>query len=312
LSAPSTIRQTLFGAAAAAASLKMKTPEIIHIHGDYTEALPVVHLLQHVSVPKVLTVHGRLNLNHPHMARATYPWIDAFIALGAGTASDLVSQGVPQDRVTTMSSGIDLSLAESVRRRVPKEPGKVIAVGSLIRLKNFDALVEAFQRMGCPENRRLVIIGEGPEMASLRSAAGGDPTIQFTGSLPREQVYEEVAAAQLFVIPSRRLQSAGEGVSTALLEAMALDTDCLVSTEAIPEPVITDPRSYQVFDPLDSVQLSRLLEDSLVDPESSQRRASRALIASSNLSWRSVADKVDRVYDDAHDTFARRCRVRRG
>lgn len=72
-----------------------------------------------------------------------------------------------------------------------------VAAGRFVPFKRLDLAVEAFS--GMPD-RRLVMIGDGPEMAKLRSLAG--PNIEFVGFQPPEVVHDYLSRAKGFVFPS--------------------------------------------------------------------------------------------------------------
>lgn len=112
--------------------------------------------------------------------------------------------------------------------RRPGPPYAIAAMGRLVRQKGFDILIEAFSRCaGKHSDWSLVILGEGPERASLQAYAanlGIADRVRLAGQ------YQEPATilkrADLFVLSSRY-----EGFPNALLEAMAcqlpvVSTDC--------------------------------------------------------------------------------------
>ena len=59
------------------------------------------------------------------------------------------------------------------------------------------AVAQAFTNM---PDKRLILIGDGPEMTKIRSKAG--PNVTFTGFLPPEQVRAYLAKARAFIFPS--------------------------------------------------------------------------------------------------------------
>ena len=72
-----------------------------------------------------------------------------------------------------------------------------VAAGRFVPFKRLDLAVEAFSQM--PE-KRLVMIGDGPEMAKLRSKAG--PNIEFIGFRPPAVVNDYLSRAKAFIFPS--------------------------------------------------------------------------------------------------------------
>lgn len=72
-----------------------------------------------------------------------------------------------------------------------------VAAGRFVPFKRIDLVAEAFAAM--PE-RRLVLIGDGPEMAKIRAKAG--PNVEFLGFQPPEVMRQYLSRARAFVFPS--------------------------------------------------------------------------------------------------------------
>ena len=85
-----------------------------------------------------------------------------------------------------------------------------LIVSRLIPYKRIDLAVQAFNHL--PE-RKLVIVGEGRDLATLRAQAG--PNITFLGRRPREEVRELLRGCQAFLFPGL------EDFGIAPVEAMA-------------------------------------------------------------------------------------------
>jgi glycosyltransferase involved in cell wall biosynthesis len=98
-------------------------------------------------------------------------------------------------------------------------------MGRLATEKNVEALLRAW-RLVHPAGCVLVIVGDGPLRSALQ-ASGDDPDVDWWGYEP--DLNRRVAllqAAEVFLLPSLV-----EGLSLALLEAMASGTAC-VATDA--------------------------------------------------------------------------------
>jgi glycosyltransferase involved in cell wall biosynthesis len=91
--------------------------------------------------------------------------------------------------------------------------GTYVAVSRLVGYKRIDLLVEAFREL---PQRRLVVIGEGPEYARLKAAAGGN--VELLGRLPAQALRERLRRARAFVF------GAVEDYGIAPIEAMACGT----------------------------------------------------------------------------------------
>jgi glycosyltransferase involved in cell wall biosynthesis len=72
-----------------------------------------------------------------------------------------------------------------------------VAAGRFVPFKRLDLAVEAFAKM---PDKRLVVIGDGPEMAKLKSKAGDN--VDFLGFSPPAVVHDYVSRAKAFIFPS--------------------------------------------------------------------------------------------------------------
>jgi glycosyltransferase involved in cell wall biosynthesis len=95
-----------------------------------------------------------------------------------------------------------------------------VTVSRLVPYKRVDLLVEAFRHQ--PE-RRLVVIGDGPERRRLAAAAPSN--VEFTGRVDDADVVRYVAGAKAFVF------AAQEDFGIALVEAQAAGTPVIACDE---------------------------------------------------------------------------------
>ncbi|WP_080412994.1 glycosyltransferase family 4 protein [Burkholderia ubonensis] len=88
-----------------------------------------------------------------------------------------------------------------------------LTASRLVPYKRIDLIVEAFSRM---PSRRLVVIGDGPEMAKIRALAG--PNVTLLGYQPFEVLHDHLQRARAFVF------AAEEDFGIAPVEAQACGT----------------------------------------------------------------------------------------
>jgi glycosyltransferase involved in cell wall biosynthesis len=164
-------------------------------------------------------------------ARLLFRW-GWFAALSADAREELLARGVPGERIFTLPNGVDLQVhrpatAEGrarLREQLGLAPDRFVGVfvGRLHPVKDVDTLLKAAAIV--PE-LELVIVGDGPERTRLEAAAarlGIHSRVRFHGFSSR--VVDVLRAADAFLLSSH-----GEGMSNALLEAMACGLPCLVS-----------------------------------------------------------------------------------
>jgi glycosyltransferase involved in cell wall biosynthesis len=145
------------------------------------------------------------------MAKLFEKWIlkdvDAVTAVSLEAVKYYRSLGL---KAVHIPNAIDLSEMPSEAERI-SEP-QITYLGRLSKEKGVDILVRA-ALMGL---RGVVIAGDGP-MRPLVERAAQKGLLKFLGPLPRAKALRILAGSDVAVLPSRE-----EGVSTVLLEAMAL------------------------------------------------------------------------------------------
>ena len=109
----------------------------------------------------------------------------------------------------------------------------ILSVSRIIKLKGLQYLIAAYKNI--ETEKKLVIVGDGEYLNELEKIAAGDKRIIFTGNQGNEILDQLYANAYLFVQSSEM-----EGLSIALLEAMAHKTPCLVSDISANLEVIKD------------------------------------------------------------------------
>lgn len=204
-------------------------------------------LCQQLGVPLVATFHppfdsslrnltaGTQQLSYQLYAPALARY-DQVIVFSKLQAEVLERLGVPADRLKVIPNGVDPErwrpagsgqssfMLQRVRQRLGGER-IFLYMGRLATEKNVEALLRAW-RLVSPEGCKLVIVGDGPLRSTLQNSYD-DPNVLWWGY--EEDLDARVAllqCAEVFLLPSLV-----EGLSLALLEAMACGTAC-VATDA--------------------------------------------------------------------------------
>ena len=108
----------------------------------------------------------------------------------------------------------------------------IIYIGSLIKIKRVDLLIKAYKSANFREQKtRLVIIGDGPELLTLKKLAAScdseidvQKTIDFMGSQSQDQVYQQLSFSDVLVLPSRH-----DGWGAVVNEALQCGCQVIVS-----------------------------------------------------------------------------------
>ncbi|HBB33981.1 MAG TPA: glycosyl transferase, partial [Cyanobacteria bacterium UBA9273] len=190
----------------------------------------------------------------PLMARLFYPWADGIVAISQGVAEDLARvTNLPLGRIQVIyNPAVTPEVLRQAQEPVdhpwfqPGEPPVVLGVGRLRPQKDFPTLIRAFARVRQVQLARLVILGVGPEQASLEALVaelGLEKDIAWLGFANNPYAY--MARAAVFV-----LSSAWEGLGNVLIEAMAVGTP-VVSTNCKSGPAeILDGGKYGWLTPV--------------------------------------------------------------
>lgn len=152
----------------------------------------------------------------------------------------------PRSRGAVIPNGIDLAGLPQARGT---PGGRTLGfLGRLEGVKNPLFLLDLLAALK-DDGHRLVVIGDGPQMAALRERAAAlalAERVELLGSLPRAQALERLAALDVLVVPSL-----WEGMPLAPLEAMAVGVPVVAHrVGGLPE-IIDDGRTGLLIAGLD-------------------------------------------------------------
>lgn len=135
-------------------------------------------------------------------------------------------------------------------------------VGRLVALKNVKTILRAFAHLN-PQENRLVIVGDGPEMVSLKSLARNlNIDVLFTGRLEGNALYAWYLLADVFVLASYR-----EAFGAVTNEALLAGCYALVSQNAGSSCLIQEGVNGYTFSPMDVEELAQRMRDVLRLPK---------------------------------------------
>ncbi|MEB3263841.1 MAG: glycosyltransferase family 4 protein [Synechococcus sp.] len=228
-------------------SLEQLRPDVVHASLTLSPLdflLP--DLCQQLGLPLVATFHPAFDASLRNLAGGTQQLTyqlyapslaryDRVIVFSELQAEVLQRLGVRRERLAVIPNGVD----PNVWRPASVAPSPELAglrqrfagrrvflyMGRVATEKNVEALLRAW-RLVRPEGCVLLIVGDGPLLSSLQGGGAEEDVIWwgFEPSLERRLALQQLA--EVFLLPSLV-----EGLSLALLEAMASGTAC-VATDA--------------------------------------------------------------------------------
>ncbi len=258
--------------------------------------------------PQVTVFHDLQHKRHPDHFR----WFDLpfwrvllfwsahlaqiVIADSEATATDLATYyRLPLRRVRVVPLGVDpkFFMISAARRTEPL----LLSVSTLHPHKNLDRLLRAFGAFH--RNRpefRLVIAGlrgfDSANLERLRDKLGLAAAAEFTGWIPREDLYRLYARARAFLYPSTF-----EGFGLPVLEALAAGIPTACSRI---EPLASTAGDAALqFDPSDETAMADAMERLVFDEKLRETLSTKGPARASRFSWHTTARLTLQALRDA-------------
>ena len=244
---------------------------VLTLHGVYSEQIGYLHG----------SALGRLSRL---VERRALRWANAVTAVSSIVAEHYSRQGF---RVVYIPNAVDLEDLPRETQRFHDQ--QIVYNGRLSPEKGVDILLEGFLNSNL--KAKLVLIGSGPLEEKLREMARNDDRVIFTGQLPRQEALKIVKGSDVFVLPSIY-----EGLSTALLEAMALEVPVVATRVGGNTEIVTDGETGLLVDPnpKDIINaISKLLEDKKYAMTLAKKAYQKIL---EKYSWKIVYRKYMEIY----------------
>jgi glycosyltransferase involved in cell wall biosynthesis len=231
-------------------SLERLKPDLVHASLTLSPLdFRLPDLCQQLGLPVVATFHPAFDASLRNLTAGTQQLtyqlyaptlakFDRVIVFSELQAEVLLRLGVRAERLAVIPNGVDTGTwrpapdasdeaSPELRELRQRFAGRrvFLYMGRVATEKNVEALIKAW-RLVRPAGCVLVIVGDGPLRTALQ-ATGDEPDLLWWGyepSLERRVAFQQLA--EVFLLPSLV-----EGLSLALLEAMASGTAC-VATDA--------------------------------------------------------------------------------
>jgi glycosyltransferase involved in cell wall biosynthesis len=213
----------------------------------------------------------------------------------------MIEAGVRPEKLEVMPNGINLQDfrgridSRDLRAQLRLEGKTVIGfVGWFRNWHGLDTLLEAFHRAALgPSGGRLLLIGDGPEMASLQRyvrANALDEYVVFTGPLAHDRVPPHLNLIDIAVQPAANEYCC----PMKILEYMAMGKPIVAPRQENIEEVIDDGRQGFFFTPGDVASMASALERLFADPDLAAAMGRRSLetITARGFLWTRNAERV--------------------
>jgi glycosyltransferase involved in cell wall biosynthesis len=283
--------------------------DVVHGLDVYSSmALMVIPFARIFRIPCVLTCHTVMDSAFLIFLQRVLGWIfrvgDRLIAVSQASARFSRMLGFSEKRITVVPNGVDLSCfngeidAFSMREElgIGDEPLVVTAL-RLIKRKSPELLISAFAKvLKVVPDAKLVIAGSGREEDNLSrqiQSLNITNSVFMVGRLAKEKVAQLMAAADVFVLPSKM-----ESFGLTLLEASAAGVPVVCSNAGgIPE-VFQDGFDALLYPPGDDNAMAKAIMRLLQDRELAKTISANAVETASKFTWEMTAERTLQVYKE--------------
>ncbi len=301
-------------------------PDIVHAHSPSLVGWPALHAARRAGLPLLYEIRGlwedaAVDLGHSREGDLRYRATrkletsllrraDAVVTLCEGMRRELVTRGIPAERITIVPNAVEPAL---LRTPEPKDPsllaslgltGRTVLgfIGSFYHYEGLDLLLDAL-----PVIRQslsdigVLLVGGGPMEDRLRIQAtehGLGEVVRFTGRVPHAEVQRYYDLVDFLVLPRKRMRLTELVTPLKPLEAMAEGRLVIASDVGGHRELIQDNVTGFLFSAGDADALARRVVDAAAatDRYAAMRDAARRFVETERI-WPVSAANIRPVYE---------------
>ena len=189
---------------------------------------------------------------------------------------------VDEKKVVVIPNGINLEEFKGLKRR-SKDCTVILYVGRLEKYKGVHYLIEALLKLD--NDIVLEIVGKGSykrRLVKLTRKLGIEDRVKFFQDLPRNELLQKYADADLFVLLSKH-----EAYGITVAEALASGTPCIVANASALKEWVDDKNCFGINYPINVNELGNLI-DNVVGKDVKELRLS---------DWNEITEKLVNLYE---------------
>jgi glycosyltransferase involved in cell wall biosynthesis len=285
------------------------TYDLIHIHGMNYHAFVGLKAGQLLGKPTIIKVACSGDFGDIQLMKVNFlvpgtkrmlPKLrecDCVVAINDQVEEELLANGFRPERIVGIPNGVENQAFTAKRDYRLHDPIRLMFTGRLDAQKGVDVLLRGLQlvRERMSDVRwQLSILGEGTlrqDLERLTEQLGLAAEVSFCGKV--EDVPARLGRSDIFVLPSR-----AEGMSNALLEAMASGLPCIATRVPGNLSLMQDERNGLLATPDSPDKLAQMMERMARDQQlrMSLGRAARDWVEK-NYAMELVADRYIELYE---------------
>lgn len=291
--------------------------EVIAAASNHITALPALMAARRLGLPFVYEVRGLwevtqastqpewANSERYHLMRSLEKLVaceaDLVITLTEELAGELVSWGVPRNRIVLVPNAVD------TERFYPMAPDAEIAkqlnlqsgvpvigyAGSAVTYEGLELLMEALAKLKQRgQDFTFVLVGDGKVIDTVKNCAttlGLEDNCRFTGRVPFDQVPRYLSCMDIMPVPRLSLPVTEMVSALKPLEAMAMGKAVVLSDVSPHKTMAGDNQRACLFRKDDAADLCAVLQHLIDHPEERVRLGEAARVwAENERSWNTV------------------------
>ena len=307
---------------------RIEQPDILHAHSPVLNGIPAIWAARKLKLPVVYeirafwedaavdhatTTEGSLRYRLTRSAETMVcRKADHVGILCNGLKNDLVSRGIPPEKITPVFNGVNADDFQpcppdaEYLREWQLAGRKVIGfIGSFYRYEGLDLLVRAFARIAARDPVVLLLLVGGGEMEGelkkLVASLGLAKRVIMPGRIPHERVPGVYAMIDILAYPRYAMRLTELVTPLKPLEAMAMGKVLLASDVGGHRELIRNGETGLLFKAGDEGALAAALQELLADEERCE------LLRQQGLHWvrqHHTWEKTTRVYRDMYEKLA--------
>ncbi|TDQ38677.1 glycosyltransferase family 4 protein [Aureibacillus halotolerans] len=279
-----------------------KTPFVFEVRDLWPEAPIQMGIIRSPIVKKVLKT----------VEQHTYRKAEHVIALSPGMAKGVTDEGIATEKVTMIPNCSDLSLFDPSKAAAPELQAKyglegkfvVVHGGSMGIANGLQCVVEAAAALKRRQDDSVAFLltGDGKTKPELEEACRreGLDNIHFTGSVPRKDMPDILALADLTLTSFQKVPILATNSPNKFFDAMAAGKPILVNSNGWTRQIVEGCKIGEYVDPDEPEAFADTLQRLKQDPEWLEEMGKRArAVAENDYDRQKLALHVERVLTNA-------------
>ena len=261
----------------------------------------VIGYLNHKRIPYLVSLRGsdvpgsgkRFKLGYPVLKPAIKCVCKnaAYVVANSNGLKNFALQSMPDIEIEVIPNGIDVSRYKPSFENVDG-PLQILYVGRLIQSKGLICLLEAFARFRKSQEAVLHIAGDGRMKEELQQKAHSldiSSSVIFHGHVQADTLIRLYQQTDVFVLPSKY-----EGMSNALLEAMASGLPVIVTDTGGTEELVKD--NGRIINSGDIAALHNALVEMENNREYLAQMGKQSRTIAQQFTWKNTAEEYYKLY----------------